>query len=541
MWDDASNDWTEVAATGKPVEPSAGPSSGSDALHAAYPSAPLNSASQGLPVGTRLGERYEIIGRLGQGGMGVVYAARNTNVEHIRYAIKTLLPGQSKFDADHFLQEAKRASKIRSPHVVQILDFGTDAATGLIYMVMEHLGEDLDKYAVRHGGRLPPEQALDFCAQVCDGIGAAHEGNVVHRDIKPLNCLLRTDAGRQTVVVTDFGIARDVHGTLLAQDHGTSAPSSMWTAVGTPGYVAPEIWLREAKADHRVDVYGVGAMLFKLLTGRPPPLAPRHDEIRQPNIPESLVPVLSMALARAPKDRYPTMRALRAALLAQLQASVTSVPSRPARPIGLMVSAGVLGSVAIALLAVTMWPPNKPLPVMAETGLEPAASPEPADDLVPTALTPNPAPPSKAQPRPSDPNPAESTDTGDSPKPGSEVRGMALPTATRPKPLALFAEKKAETTDRLKRFCADERGPLSCKAKLKLKHEGKFRNNPLETRLYFRFRAGSPRATLESYDSRLDLAAESEFKSCVERLLDAPKWRSGPTRDGGTIECPVAL
>lgn len=533
MWD-ASNDRTEVATTARPAEASAGLSAGSDALRDAYPRGASQPADPGLSAGARLGERYEIIGRLGQGGMGVVYAARNTNVEHIRYAIKTLLPGRPQADADHFLQEARRASKIRSPHVVQILDFGTDTATGLIYMVMEHLGEDLEKYTARSGGTLPPEQAIDFCAQVCEGIAAAHDGNVVHRDIKPLNCLLRVDSGRETVVVTDFGIARDIHGALLTQDVAASAPNSVWTAVGTPGYVAPEIWLRESKADHRVDVYGVGAMLFKLLTGHPPPLAPRLDELRQAGIPEKLVPVLSTALARDPGDRFPSMRALRAALLNLQQLAAIPVPvpvapplARPARPLGILASATVLGVVVFALLAARPWRKDEPPPQAEQAVATATNTPEQPKSEMQT-LRPDPQLPEPVPPTP--PNPESETKQAD-----PNLSEQVEPTkAISPKPrLPAFASAKVKLADDLTRFCNDPNGAQACKGRLKNKLKG------VDTELDFALTPGASTVELSSSDRRLE--GETEFKRCVKAKLAASKWKPSPTRDGGAVSCPISL
>lgn len=524
---DVSNERAEVATTALPAQASAGLSAESEALHDAYP---RDSVDPGLSVGARLGERYEIIGRLGQGGMGVVYAARNTNVEHIRYAIKTLLPGGPQADAHHFLQEARRASKIRSPHVVQILDFGTDAATGLIYMVMEHLGEDLEKYATRHGGTLPPELAIDFCAQVCEGIATAHEGGVVHRDIKPLNCLLRVDGPHETVVVTDFGIAREIHGARRAQD-GASAPNSVWTAVGTPGYVAPEIWLRESKADHRVDVYGVGAMLFKLLTGRPPPLVPRLDELRQAGVPETIVPVLSSALARDPTDRFPSMRALRAALLALQPASVAPIapiapiapaPTSPKPPIGLMVSAAVLGVAAFALLATQMWHTEESPPPIVQTVTPPPPTPEPRE----LAKQPDEATePESATLPPTEPETKQ-------PDSINKDDGTKRPNTTK-KALKAFADLKALLTTHIARFCNAQDGAQACKKQLKKKRDA------FDTKLQFDLAAGSSRVTVGSPDGRL--ADEKDFKSCVKTRLTLSKWRPPLTRDGGTVTCPISL
>lgn len=537
---DPSHVPTEIATTVHPIGATVSPPlSGSDAALAEGYKAhlPGEPSALALPVGARLGERYEIIGKLGQGGMGVVYEARNTNVEHIRYAIKTLLPGRPTGDTVHFLQEAKRASKVRSPHVVQIFDFGTDAATGLVYMVMDYIGEDLEKYTVHRGGTLQPAQAIEFCAQTCEALAAAHDEGLVHRDIKPHNCLLRVESGRETVVVSDFGVAREFHPVLLTQD--ASGANSAWTAVGTPGYVAPEIWLREGKADHRVDIYGVGAMLFKLLVGRPPPLAPRPKELRESGIPDVLLPILSTAMARAPKDRYPSAKAMQAALRAVLPSfGAPTVPKTSRRGVSkLILSTVVLAVAAVAVLGALYLK-------LSGRQTEPPVSTEPKTQLL-IADAPTPLP----EPRDAAP---ESTAISDDTREASLATITPPPVNTSPPdskdpavkprpPLPTFPEKEADLAKTLKAFCSSKHGVLACTDKLALKKSGRYEKAPLEIKLWFRFGAKSHLPTLESRDARLDLTREIAFKRCVESRLRIPPWRLPATRGGGELSCPVAL
>lgn len=563
---DQGNLQTEIATTGRSPGNPEPLLSGSDVgLGAAYrealPSAPTPAPE--LAKGTRLGERYEIIGTLGRGGMGVVYEACNTNVEHIRYAIKTLIPGRPQADAEHFIEEARRASKVRSPHIVKIFDFSTDTATGLTYMVMDYIGEDLDKYIRRHGNTLPAAKAVDFCIQVCDALAAAHAEKVVHRDIKPLNCLLRVDSGHETIVVTDFGIARDILGAAASAEGGTGQDSA-WTTVGTPGYIAPEVWLREGRADHRVDIYSVGAMLFRILTGKVPPLAPRAEELQTSEIPAALQGVLRTALARAPRDRYSSARAMQSALreaLPALQERALSSPRRLSRPVlsSMLLVMLVILIIAFAAVLKSLLRGDDPAPIAIVTSdgvTVPAVVDVPPGG---SALTMVPAPGAMA-PGSND----AVTDTTGVASPTGEVADQPIVAKDAPKkdaskrdtkavpkkdtkppvllPLPLFAATRADLAKSLAEFCRSPDGVQACVSKLELKKSDKYKADKLVTKLYFDFAPGAQLPSLRSKEPRLDLKTEAEFAACVESKL----WTWGQSRlvatvDGGQVSCPVVL
>ena len=530
---------TEIATTGlvPEVPGSPGPISDGSPGRAYREVRAASDPSPELAEGARLGERYEIVRKLGQGGMGVVYEARNTNVEHIRYAIKTLLPGKATADTTHFLQEARRASRVRSPHVVQIFDFGTDSSSDLTYMVMDYIGEDVEAYVRRHGGTLPAALAVELCIQVCEALIAAHAEKLVHRDIKPLNCLLRTEGDRVIVVVTDFGIARDILGTVLQTD-GLEADQSAWTAVGTPGYIASEVWLREAGADHRVDIYSVGAMLFRMLTGKPPPLAPTADELRA-SVPASLLPVVTRALARLPRDRYPSARALQSALRDASAALAAPAPASVAPPAHRWM---VLSTVMVALAAVSLV-----VTLLVRSGdARPVASAAPAD--TPAAPAPRPAvatppvrPPADVIP-PTDGAIAKAAMDSilaptDEPVTRDTKAAPLAPKAPRNTRLPAFSEKRAAFHAALQTACK-QLGP--CAVHLALKKAGEFKDDTLETILHFKFGAGATHPAVESRDRRLDLGKEGAYKRCVESRMRSVKKFSA-TLDGGELSCPVAL
>lgn len=486
-----------------------------------------------LQPGTLLGERYTIVRKLGQGGMGVVYEAMNANIEHIRYAIKTLLPNKPKADTEHFLQEAKRASRVRSPHVVRISDFGTDIASGLTYMVMDYVGSDLETYIRARGGTLPPAQAVDFTVQVCEALAAAHAEKVVHRDIKPLNCLLRVEDGREVVVVTDFGIARDIR-VRAPEDDGTRT-ETLWTAIGTQGYVAPEVMLREARADHRVDIYGVGAMLFRMVIGRTPPLAPTVDELRESGVPASLRTVLATALARAPRDRYPTAKAFQTALREVLPQA--AIPDRPHEPrpkrLARLVPALVL-SVVLAGLTFAWWPRDPPLLVSIPPD-EPSP-PTPTTVTGPLVTLPDEPPEATADDRGTPSNGADAgneTGTADDPDP---VASQGSGTKSKP---PTFAQKKSAHESIVRDFCKTAAGVLRCTDKLELKAAGRYKDDKLMTTLSFTFSPNKRSPKLASSDPRLNLEIEEKFRRCVELRLQKLKFVA--TSDGGELSCSVAL
>jgi serine/threonine-protein kinase len=275
----------------------------------------------------RLADTWELVRKIGEGGMGAVWEGRHRRMGR-RVAIKLMRPGlgEGSVVASRLLREAQAAAAVGSDHVVDVLDAG-EAEDGAPYLVMEYLeGETLAAALAREAGHaLTVERAVGVMIQVCRALGAAHERGVVHRDLKPANLFLtRRSDGAEWVKVLDFGIAKvresreDPRGRLTVEGE----------LLGTPAYMAPESVGGSAEVDHRADVYSAGAVLYELLTGRPPFEAssyrrmivlistedpPKISALR-PDAPAGLEPVVARALARDPDARYQSMAELARAL-----------------------------------------------------------------------------------------------------------------------------------------------------------------------------------------------------------------------------------
>jgi eukaryotic-like serine/threonine-protein kinase len=242
---------------------------------------------EGLTIG-----QYRVTGVIGQGGMGAVYAA-----EHVLLgrpaAIKVLLPelSQKQDMVMRFFNEARAATAIRHPGIVEIYDFGW-SADGAAFIVMEHLeGETLARRLAR--GRLGWKAALAIVRQIAGALSAAHAKGIVHRDLKPDNVFLVLDPevpGGERIKLLDFGIAK------LAGDSVAGMSVTRTGAVmGTPTYMSPE-QCRGVAADHRADLYALGCIAFELCGGRPPFLGEGAGDVLAAHI---HVPVPAMAaLAR---------------------------------------------------------------------------------------------------------------------------------------------------------------------------------------------------------------------------------------------------
>ena len=260
-------------------------------------------------VGAALGERYELLGEVARGGMGVVFKARQRNLDRL-VAIKAILPGGS---AERFLKEATLLARVRSPHVVAVHDYELLDGQSPI-LVMEWIeGGDLLKLMKDHGGRLPESVGLRLMVEAAEGMRAAAEEKIVHRDLKPSNILI--DAERHAHV-GDFGLARSL---------GASSTVSLSEEVlGTPFYMAPEQWESPHSLDSRADIYSYGATFYHALTGLPPfqgetalkilfshktePLVcPRA---RNPELSERTSEILERCLAKAPDHRFASFRDL---------------------------------------------------------------------------------------------------------------------------------------------------------------------------------------------------------------------------------------
>jgi serine/threonine protein kinase len=267
------------------------------------------SPAKGQPE--RLG-KYEIVDRLGQGNMGVVYKAHDPFLER-DVALKVMLPKvaedpEGKF---RFEREARAVARMVHPHVVTVFDLGyhTD---GSPYIAMELLdGEDL-QHSLRQGAPLSLGRKVEIVLQVLEGLGRAHAAGIVHRDIKPANVFLTRDGN---VKIMDFGVA-------FTKSSGTS----IGVAVGTPDYMSPE-QVSGGSVDERSDLFSVGAMLLELVSGRRPfhgeslvsilyKIAHEEPKIELPEGPEyeALEPILRRALVKEVTERYQTATSFAEAL-----------------------------------------------------------------------------------------------------------------------------------------------------------------------------------------------------------------------------------
>jgi eukaryotic-like serine/threonine-protein kinase len=276
-----------------------------------------------MAASTLGGGRYRLEAPLGHGGMATVYLARDEELAR-SVAVKLLaenLAGDAAF-RERFLREARLAARLSHPNVVSVYDAG-ETDDGRPFIVMELVpGTTLAEV-----GRLPPDEAVGLVVQAAHGLAHAHAAGLVHRDIKPQNLLLRDDG---VLKVADFGIARAAETTALTQ---------IGTVLGTAAYLSPEQALGE-EVTAAADVYALGAVLYELLTGRPPytfeSLADLAEQQRSgtiaplselaPGVPAQVEDAVMRALARNPAYRPATADAFADELTA------SAPPAAPARP-----------------------------------------------------------------------------------------------------------------------------------------------------------------------------------------------------------------
>jgi predicted Ser/Thr protein kinase len=214
-------------------------------------------------VGSIIAERYHVLRKLGEGGMGQVYLAEHVKMGR-KSAVKVMNPGMVN-DADaisRFNREAANASRINHPNVAGIYDFG-ETADGLIFLAMEFIeGEPLTAL-VESSGALPPMRAAEIARQAAEALTVAHEMGIVHRDLKPDNIMIAKNRdGSDCVKVVDFGIAK-------AADNQAQKVTRTGLVVGTPEYMSPE-QLAGDKLDGRSDVYSLALVSFNMLSGQLP-------------------------------------------------------------------------------------------------------------------------------------------------------------------------------------------------------------------------------------------------------------------------------
>lgn len=265
----------------------------------------------------RLGS-YQLQRKLGEGGMAQVYLARDVRLDR-EVAVKVLdrkLADRPGF-RERFMREARLAAALDHPNIVPLYDFGDEDA---LYLVMPYLsGGSLQDMLARTP--LPSGEVVTFGSQIADALDYAHQRKVVHRDVKPANVLIHAD-GR--LMLSDFGLAK-----IVSQTNTPNAPRNHPDA-GTPEYMAPEQVI--GSSDARSDIYGLGVVLYLLLTGRLPFTAPSSREVMDahlrrdpkpprhynPSIPAAMEAVVLRAMAKKPEDRFQRASELGAALLGAL-------------------------------------------------------------------------------------------------------------------------------------------------------------------------------------------------------------------------------
>ncbi|MGQ0732288.1 MAG: protein kinase domain-containing protein [Acidobacteriota bacterium] len=324
-------------------------------------------------IGSRIG-RYEIVARIGAGGMGEVYRARDASLER-DLAIK-ILPADLTRDStrvERFMQEARAASALNHPHLTAIYEIGTEPVH---YIAMELVrGRNLRD--ALSAGPLDLKRTIDCLLPVCDALGAAHLAGVVHRDIKPENVMLADDG---YVKVLDFGVAKLKPPAAAAGDDATRASlTDVGTMVGTSGYMSPE-QARGLATDHRTDIFAVGCVLYECLTGSRAFDAPSaierihrviNDEpapiaARVPGVPSDLVRVVRKCLAKDPDERYQTMKDVVIDLRdirRQIEAGAAGLSPPPARATparGLLAGLAAAAAVAVGALVWYTRPPASP-------------------------------------------------------------------------------------------------------------------------------------------------------------------------------------
>jgi eukaryotic-like serine/threonine-protein kinase len=279
-------------------------------------------------------DQYQIIEKLGQGGMATVYKAYDTRLDR-DVAIKvvrkeSIPPEQLKRILKRFEREAKALAKFLHPNIVPVHDYGE--YQGAPYLVMAYLPGGTLKDRI--GSPLPVETVLNWIIPIASALSFAHQRGVIHRDVKPSNILTTEDG---SLMLSDFGIAQIL-------EESTTQLTATGMGVGTPEYMAPEQW--QGKATAASDQYALGVVMYELLTGVKPftadtPLAvalkvmseplPRPSQL-VPDIPEAVEKVLYKALARDPGDRYEDMAVFQGALAGLQSGVITPEPQRKKRP-----------------------------------------------------------------------------------------------------------------------------------------------------------------------------------------------------------------
>ena len=428
--------------------------------------------------GTVFAERYVIESQLGGGAAGVVLSATHADLKQ-RVAIK-LLRDDAPVGVERMIREARAALSLHSEHVVRVMDVGRDRA-GRAYIVMEQLeGADLGS-VLEQRGSFGIRESVDYVLQACAGIAEAHARGIVHRDLKPSNLFLTTRAdGTPLVKVLDFGISK------TAEDEepegSLTGPAEM---VGSPRYMSPEQVRGARDVDHRADIWALGIILFRFLSGVAPfggkgkGIAAALTSIVMdqppslvaivPEVPVELELIIMRCLAKGPEDRHASAAELAARLapfgsgegraaVARLVRSVegrlsSEGPTNPppplpvsAKPSRRLVLAGVVAAFVVIPAGALLLGRGKQPSVESVASASTAAAPEPAptrsSEPAGTTLAPSP------EPSPLAPSASVAAAAGAStPRRPLLPRPVARPRAA-PAPASTSMVKSAATDDR---------------------------------------------------------------------------------------------
>lgn len=421
--------------------------------------------------------RFRLERELGRGGMGAVWLARHVELG-VPCAIKFILVAHRADARARFDREAKAAAQLRSPHVVQILDYGT--WQGIPYLAMEFLdGEDL-RHRLDRVGRLAPGELLPLMDQIARGLSKAHQAGIVHRDLKPDNIFLARDDDRDLVKLLDFGVAK-----VASTEAGAGLATQTGVMLGTPYYMSPEQGQGNKQLDHRSDLFSLAVITYEALVGRRPFDSDALGDllmrimVHPLPVPSAAAPWLGpgfdqwwlRAAARDPGERFQSVAELVAALaqalggpardaraslppqggahgtvpavgaLAGTNANLTrtaGAPGTPKAPVVAAVGALLLAAAGTAAFASRSLRGESAAPAV-EPAREAAAASVEAPAAPPSAASTEPVAAAASPPAPSAPVPPPASATSHTPRPPvgrspGATRPQAAPTPPTPPP-----------------------------------------------------------------------------------------------------------
>lgn len=338
-----------------------------DTCHSAYPNdfqvCPRDNvalrATSEIIEGLVIANKYQVLEKIGAGGMASVYRARHLAFNEVR-AIKVINSRiQDESSVKRFRTEAVIARKLQHPHAVRIDDLDV-TEDGRPFIVMEFVEGKSLRRTLREQGALPLARSLNIAAQSAEALAAAHEMGITHRDIKPDNILLASENGADFVKVLDFGIAKVREGAIDMGDDYTTTQTGM--VVGTPAYISPEQARGKmaTEVDGRADLYSLGVVLYEMVTGQLPfksetsmemilhhlhsPATPAHRARPDLHIPRSLSELLARAMAKDRQERFQSAQEMLAALRDPQMRAQTELPDRDDRQDDGIMLTGVRGS-----------------------------------------------------------------------------------------------------------------------------------------------------------------------------------------------------